>query len=67
MLTHFVKINDLDALHSFKVNWKLINTLKFANFSLNNISKLTGSIRTILQEVKTTINQSQHLFNNSKT
>lgn len=60
MLTHFVKINNLDALHSSKVNLKLTNTHKFANFSHNNISKLTGSIRTILQEVKTTISQSQH-------
>ena len=48
MLTHFVNINNLDAMHSFKVNLKLTNTLNFVNFSLNNISKATGSITTIM-------------------
>ena len=51
MLTHFVQINNLDAMHSSRTNLKLTNTLKFANFSLNNTSQLTGSTKTIMLEV----------------
>ena len=59
MHTTIVYINNLDAMHFFRVNLKPNYILKVVNFSLNNIIRATGSTTTIMQEVKILINQSR--------